>query len=210
MSTSGSSLTVSLNASGDSYLNGGNVGIGVTGPTSKLQVAGDITPDTTATKNLGSTTLRWNNIYLSNAPDVSSDARLKKDVRTSDLGLSFINSLLSSFVDRKDEKQGLAQHYGVIAQEAESALIKAKGQDSNNVIVSHNKETDSYSVRYTELISPLIKAIQELYNELLSVKTETEAKIERLEAENAAKTKELEVMKDRLERIEKRLLLESK
>ncbi|MBL7669186.1 MAG: tail fiber domain-containing protein [Bdellovibrionaceae bacterium] len=188
----------------------GNIGMGTTTPTSKLQVAGDITPGTTASTDLGSSALRWNNIYLSNAPDVSSDERLKKEVKTSDLGLYFINSLRPVSWIWKDERQGTAQHYGVIAQETESALIKAKGQDSSNVIVSHNKETDSYSVRYTELISPLIKAIQELYNELLSVKTETEAKIERLEAENAAKTKELEVMKDRLERIEKRLLLESK
>lgn len=58
----------------------------------------------------------------------------------------------------------------MIAQEAESAIAKAKGKDSSNVIVTHNEETDSYSVRYTELISPLIKAIQELYNDLLGVK----------------------------------------
>lgn len=150
----------------------GNVGIGVSAPTSKLQVAGDITPDTTATKNLGSAGLRWNNIYLSNPPDVSSDARLKKDVKTSDLGLDFINSLRPVSWTWRDPHRGTTQHYGVIAQETESAIAKAKGQDSRNIIVAHDEETDSYSVRYTELISPLIKAIQEIFKDLQDVKAE--------------------------------------
>ncbi|MBK7961729.1 MAG: tail fiber domain-containing protein, partial [Bdellovibrionales bacterium] len=137
-----------------------------------LQVAGDITPDTTATKNLGSAGLRWNNIYLSNPPDVSSDARLKKDVKTSDLGLDFINSLRPVSWTWRDPHRGTTQHYGVIAQETESAIAKAKGQDSRNIIVAHDEETDSYSVRYTELISPLIKAIQEIFKDLQDVKAE--------------------------------------
>lgn len=195
----------------------GNVGIGVTGPTSKLQVAGDITPDTTASKNLGSGSLRWNNIYLSNAPDVSSDARLKKDVQTSDLGLDFINSLRPVSWTWKDQSQGTTQHYGVIAQEAESAIAKAKGKDSSNVIVTHNEETDSYSVRYTELISPLIKAIQELYNDLLGVKAVNDTQdreiaskadkteVDQLKADNVAKDKKIKELEQRLEQIEKSL-----
>ena len=179
----------------------GNVGIGITSPTSKLQVAGDVTPDITASKNLGSSTLRWSNIYLSNAPDVSSDARLKKDVQDSDLGLEFINSLRPVSWTWKDQSQGNTQHYGVIAQEAESAIAKTKGGNSNNVIVTHNEETDSYSVRYTELISPLIKAVQELYNDLLRIRADSAAKdkkINDLEHENAE-------IKARLEKIEKAL-----
>ncbi|MBL7556614.1 MAG: tail fiber domain-containing protein [Bdellovibrionaceae bacterium] len=210
----------------------GNVGIGVTGPTSKLQVAGDITPDTTASKNLGSGSLRWNNIYLSNAPDVSSDARLKKDVQTSDLGLDFINSLRPVSWTWKDANQGTTEHYGVIAQETESAIAKAKGNNSSNVIVTHNEETDSYSVRYTELISPIIKAVQELYNKLVgidrdiasiklqkadqealnAVKAESDAKIKQLESENKTKDRKIqsleqenEAIKARLEKIEKAL-----
>ncbi|MCL5010391.1 MAG: hypothetical protein M1289_02190, partial [Patescibacteria group bacterium] len=46
----------------------GNVGIGngTTNPTSKLQVAGDITPEATGTRNLGSSSLYWNTLYVNN------------------------------------------------------------------------------------------------------------------------------------------------
>lgn len=201
----------------------GNVGIGVTGPTSKLQVAGNITPDITASKNIGSSTLRWNNIYLSNAPDVSSDARLKKNVKDSDLGLGFINSLRPVSWTWKDENQGTVEHYGVIAQEAELAIAKAKGEPSD-VIVTHNKDSDSYSVKYTELIAPLIKAVQEMYQDVVSIKAANTIQarqiaskadlevVEALKAEGAVKDlkiKELErkneEMSKRLEKIERAL-----
>jgi hypothetical protein len=110
-------------------------------------------------------------VFLSNAPDVSSDSRLKKNVKASDLGIDFINSLRPVSWNWKDQSQGSALHYGVIAQEVELAMARAKGHDSDdNSIVSHDEKNDIYSVRYTELISPLIKAVQDLYQYFLAIK----------------------------------------
>jgi hypothetical protein len=51
----------------------GNVGIGTTSPDYKLQVDGDIAPETTNTYDLGAPSLRWANIY-------TSDLHLKNEV----------------------------------------------------------------------------------------------------------------------------------
>jgi hypothetical protein len=177
----------------------GNVGIGVLSAASKLQVDGVITPGQTATHDLGTTALRWNNIYLSNAPDVSSDIRLKKDVKDSELGLEFINLLRPVSWTWKDENSGSERHYGIIAQETKKALAKVRPESSSeNAIVNYNPDSDSFSVRYTELISPLIKAVQELYQEFMGVKGSVkkhEERIAELESENAQ-------LKERLEKIE--------
>jgi hypothetical protein len=199
----------------------GNVGIGVTVPTTKLQVAGIIAPDADGTRDLGTSSLKFKDIYATNNVIQTSDARMKRDIQETDLGLNFINKLrpVSYFwKDGADTKL----HYGLIAQETKQAISEVKHANGrtdevDNVIVTHDHEVDRYGVRYSELISPLIKAVQELYNKLMghdeqiatqarqiASKADQEAlnvansKIQKLEAENSE-------LKVRLEKIEKML-----
>jgi trimeric autotransporter adhesin len=198
----------------------GNVGIGTTNPGTTLQVAGVISPSADNTHDLGTVALRFKDIYAANNVIQTSDARLKTDIKDSDLGLDFINNLrpVSYYWKEGDPKL----HYGVIAQEAEKALSDAKklsGRENevDNVIVTHDESTDRYGVRYTELIAPTIKAIQELYSELMghnsrlatleakdaaqaraiaSVKADADARAAKLEAENKVKDQKIKKLEE--------------
>lgn len=164
----------------------GNVGIGTTSPGFKLQVNGTIAPATDNSSNLGDATFRFMNVYAANGTINTSDARMKHSIENSDLGLNFINRLRPVSYHWNDGVDK-ALHYGVIAQETQAALEETKrelGHDDrvDNVIVTHDEKSDRFGVRYTELISPLIKAVQELFAQL----TDQKAELASLKAENAA------------------------
>lgn len=183
---------------------GGNVGIGTTSPSVKLQVAGVIAPATDNFSDLGTSGLRFQNVYAANGTINTSDERLKTQIRTSDLGIDFINRLRPvSYYWREGDDQ---LHYGVIAQEAERALAEVKissgrVNEMNDVIVTHDKKTDRYGVRYTELIAPIIKAIQEIFVDVVGIKAE----ISNLKRENERLRLENSEIKVRLEKIERSL-----
>lgn len=163
----------------------GNVGIGTNMPAFKLQVNGDIAPTNDGVNNLGAAANRFNNVYAQNGTINTSDRRQKRNIQSSDLGLDFINSL--NPVSYKWKKGDENLHYGFIAQELEQAIRQSKGGtrdevDADNIIVSHDKKTDTYGVKYTELISPIVQAIKELYTQFLSQDQE----ISRLKKENSA------------------------
>ena len=117
----------------------------------------------------------------------TSDRREKKDIYNTDLGLDFINKLRPVSY-RWNTGVDNDVHYGLIAQEAEQVIAEV-GKTEKTSIVTHDETTDRYGVRYSELISPLIKAVQQLYNRLVGVDRETasvKAENEKLKQENAA------------------------
>lgn len=135
-------------------------------------------PGTGNTYTFGNSGNRWKDIYSYNAPNYVSDVRLKTDIETSDLGLDFVLSLrpvsyrwivgdriavppadpeAPGARDTIVDKPGVRRHYGLIAQELRDALA---GHDFAGYC--YDPETDEYSIRYGELIAPLIKAVQEL------------------------------------------------
>jgi hypothetical protein len=88
-----------------------------------------------------------------------SDACLKESVEPIDQGLALINDLKPVRYHRIDNA-GDDMEMGLLAQDIERAL-KKHGLESSGMI--HRPEADSYlSVRYNDLIAPMIRAIQEL------------------------------------------------
>ena len=108
-----------------------------------------------------------------------SDSRLKAAVSPTLIGLDFINKLRPvSFSWKEDNSQRV--QYGVIAQEVEAALgadaekygivfrdgEKYSGTDSNDT-------TDVRRVDYYQLISPVIRSIQELSSRVNALEEKT-------------------------------------
>ncbi len=114
----------------------GNIGIGKSDPSVKLDVNGAVN----ATEFI-----------------TVSDKRLKEDVKESKLGLDFINDLKPvSYKMKNDNKT----KEGFLAQDIEESLNKLNINKENTSLI--NFKNDKYSLEYLELLGPLIKSIQEL------------------------------------------------
>jgi hypothetical protein len=151
-----------------------------------LYQSGSFHPSSDDSYSLGWANSRWDDIYATNNVIQTSDQNLKTDIVDSDLGLDFINALRPvSFKWKKSEEHpGVRTHYGLIGQEVEVVLGDAASDtalwintlieadpgleftdpetgavtDSRPAVEEHYRQ----GIRYGELISPLIKAVQEL------------------------------------------------
>ncbi len=88
---------------------------------------------------------------------ITSDRRWKDGIKDSDLGLQFIKQLRPVSYFRKNDKEKKTE-YGFIAQELKETLDE--NSTLNNGMVTEDKE-GMLAVRYNDLFSPMVKAIQE-------------------------------------------------
>jgi hypothetical protein len=88
-----------------------------------------------------------------------SDRRLKKNITPETLGLDFILDLNPVRYEYKAEGQSGIVYSGLIAQEVE--LSAANLNTTFSGVVRPQNEDNHYSLRYSEFVIPLIKAIQE-------------------------------------------------
>ena len=88
---------------------------------------------------------------------ITSDRRWKSDIKNSDLGLGFIKELNPVSYIRKNDKSKKLE-YGFIAQELEQTLDKF-GATHTGIVSKAND--GMLSVRYNDLLAPMVKAIQE-------------------------------------------------
>ena len=148
--------------------------------------------------DLGTSAFRYDDIYATNTSIQTSDRNEKNTITDTDLGLDFINRL-----SPKSYKfnSGTRTHYGLIAQDIEDVLedinkptadfagfIKNQKyrtvgeevvEDDGTIVSEPTQEIvegeHTYGLRYSEFISPMIKAIQELKadNDALRARIET-------------------------------------
>jgi len=127
-------------------------------------------PDTDNAHDLGASYARWDDVYATNGTIQTSDKNEKENISDTDLGLNFINKLSPKSFKFKNKTR---THYGLIAQDIET-VITDLGKTSNEFapLIKETIEdgTEKYGLRYTELIAPLIKAIQELSAEVAALK----------------------------------------
>lgn len=114
--------------------------------------------------SVGSPLRRWEEIYAKNPTINTSDPKHKKHVKDCDLGLGFVMSLRPVSFQWRVEAQG-ARHYGFLGDEVLEAL---QGRSFAGVVEAQG----GIGIRYTELISPLVKAIQEQQAQIESLKVE--------------------------------------
>jgi len=89
----------------------------------------------------------------------SSDARLKEDIATIENGLAFIKDLNPVSYHRINSSSDDIE-MGLLAQEVQETLA-AHGLSKSGMV--HHANEDAYrSVRYNDLLAPMIRAIQEL------------------------------------------------
>ena len=159
---------------------------------------GALYPYNDNTTDLGTSARRCDDIYATNASIQTSDRNEKNTITDTDLGLDFINRL-----SPKSYKfnSGTRTHYGLIAQDIEDVLedinkpttdfagfiknqkyrtVGEEVTEEDGIIVSEPTQEEvegehTYGLRYSEFISPMIKAIQELKadNDALRARIET-------------------------------------
>lgn len=107
-------------------------------------------------------------VYAHKEIQQRSDKRDKKDIRDTSLGLEFINKVRA--VDYKyNNSNSNRYHHGFIAQELEA--LELQGYSFGGVSnPKYNGGEDVYNVGYSEIIAPLVKAVQELSAELEKLK----------------------------------------
>jgi len=146
----------------------------------------DIRPGGDNTLDLGTSGVRFRDVYSAGGVTTTSDVNLKENIKDTTLGLDFVNDLRPVEYTWKD---GTRKHQGFIAQEVKTVL-DAKDSSSDQGMWGLNtfkfpkeefvtidedhpdgctveeRTEERQSLRYHEIIAPLVKAVQELTTRL--------------------------------------------
>jgi len=128
---------------------------------------GEIRPANDNNHSIGRSNRRYITYFGVNGSINTSDKNEKNTIIDSDLGLDFINKLKPrSYKWNKDDGK---THYGLIAQDLEETLTSL-GKTIADFGGIYKEDDSPMGLGYSELIAPLIKAIQELSTEVAALK----------------------------------------
>ena len=130
------------------------------------ELHGDIIPASNRTHSIGSSTHQWHSIWGANYE--TSDIRCKEDIKACSLSLEFIKQLNPIEYRMKDSSTQV--RFGVSAQNVDGLL----SHEREYAMVQRDKE-GYLSVKYTELIAPLINAVKQLSEEVEMLKSKLNA-----------------------------------
>ena len=129
--------------------------------------------------NLGSGGSRWGTVYAATGTINTSDARVKENIVASNLGLNLIELLEPvSYKFKNYVSPGIPDnngnptadinhtftrtHYGFTAQQLKSCMDQLGLTTNDFAAYIYDTASDTYGIRYEELISPIVKSIKEL------------------------------------------------
>jgi len=122
--------------------------------TNRIVIGGGATGAADNTARIGNASLTGG-VQSFGAYSNISDSRDKKDIDDCPLGLEFVEAIRArQFRMRNGDTDTL--HYGIVAQE----LLEAIGLSTG--MLQYSEGDDRYFVAYSEMIAPIIKAIQQL------------------------------------------------
>ncbi|MDR0792222.1 MAG: tail fiber domain-containing protein [Chitinophagaceae bacterium] len=121
---------------------------------------------------IGNTAITYAGVQV--AWTITSDKKLKTNIEESPLGLDFVEDLQPVAYNRYTDSNTAVSpqnEYGFVAQDVKQALDK-RGITEQTGILSHDNNTDTYSLRYNDFIPILTKAIQEQQKQIEELKAE--------------------------------------
>lgn len=138
---------------------------GATAETSlTLTATKQLLPGDTNTSCLGSSGTPWNTAYLRTAASITSDARLKEQVRPLSGAETAVAQALKPLLraykmisDVEAHGESAKIRIGILAQEVVAAFA-AQGLEASHYSMVHC-ENDSYSIRYEELLAFMLAAL---------------------------------------------------
>lgn len=189
---SGNLLSYWIDNTAGFFTKSGSSGIALQNSNLIIQ-AGSVRPGSDNSVVLGASYARWSEVWAANGTIQTSDERQKDILGTTPLGLEFINGLqpvayrykvggntvVGFDEDNKpivEPRPGVRIFHGFKSQQVKQ-LVDALGvEDFGGWLLEDKEDPESgQALRYTEFVAPLVRAVQELYQEVQTLKQKVAA-----------------------------------